>query len=90
MYSEAKQAGNENKLKEELKKQYTTTKINLASNPTPNNIQSHENAKYKYRAILTILFLEAYEKSEKSPNNENIQKQKEEYEKELKSLDSNN
>ena len=88
MYSEAKQAGNENKLKEDLKEQYTETTINSDSNPT--NIQSHENAKYKYRAILTILYLEAYEKSEKRPNNENIQKQKEEYEQELKSLDSGN
>lgn len=89
MYSEAKKAETENKLKEKLKEQYTTTMINSDSNSTNNNnIQKHETAKYKYRAILTILFLEAYEKSKKSPNNQNINHQMKEYEEELKSLDS--
>ena len=88
MYFKAMEAKTVNELKEYLKTQYTETKKNFDSNPNNTNIQSYEKAKYEYRAILTILFLEAYKKNKNNPSNKTIMKQKEEYEKELKSLES--
>ena len=85
-YHDAEQKGNENELKEQLEQIYTRT---IPGSNSSNNNQSHENAKKKYKDILTILFLKEYKRiSEDDDSDDHSQTERDKYYRKLKEYES--